>query len=100
MDMIKFVSLVLFFCLVGCAAMPAVVSSLNLAATVLPIIDSFYDTVWAAKNSAGKLQAATLILQQADLLVAQIKSPTKATAADQGQLPGQARILQAQAQQL
>lgn len=100
MSMMKFVSLGLFFCLTGCAAIPAVVSSLNLAATVLPIIDSFYDTVWDAKNSSSKLQAATLILQQADPLVVKIKSPTKGTAADQEQLQAQAKILQAQAQQL
>lgn len=85
---------------VGCSSLPAIISGASLASNVLPIVESFYGKVLEAKDTPDKLQAATLILQQADSIAAQVKSAAEMTAADEAKLKAQAQVLEAQAAKL
>ena len=79
----------------GCAAMPALVTGLSVASQVVPIVDGFYNTVLEAKKAPSTLQAATLILQQADKIVTQAQDNTNGPS-----LVAQATLLAQQAKAL
>jgi uncharacterized lipoprotein YmbA len=96
----KLIWIVAILLMAGCAALPTVVSGLSLAATVLPIVDSFYDNMVQAKSVPDKIKAATIVLQQADLIAQQVQALTQATTADQAKLTAQAQTLAAQAGQI
>jgi uncharacterized membrane protein len=75
----------------GCATTGLITTGI----TALGIIDSFYESVVAKKSVPNTLQAATLILQQADAL-AQMAKAGKNTS----EMVAQALLLQSQADKL
>jgi hypothetical protein len=75
----------------GCATLgPA----LQTGMTALQIVDSFYDFVVAQQKIPGTLQAATIILQQADAVAAMAKE------VNTPELIAQAKMLNSQANKL
>jgi hypothetical protein len=76
----------------GCAGMTA---GIKTGLTALQVIDSFYNYVVEAKTVPNTLQAATLILQQADLIAAQAKA-----GANTPEMIAQAKLLNDQANKL
>jgi hypothetical protein len=75
----------------GCATTGLITTGI----TALGIIDSFYENVVAKKSVPTTLQAATLILQQADAIAQQAKAGK-----DTQTMIDQARLLAAQANKL
>ena len=87
--------LVIIITISGCAGTGAILSGLSLASNIIPIIDSFYDTVVETrKTNPNLIDGTTIILQRADDLVKKAR---------EGEVPGgvsQAILLQTQAESL
>jgi hypothetical protein len=75
----------------GCAA---IAPALQTGMTALQIVDSFYDFVVAQKAIPSTLQAATIILQQADAVAEMAKT------VNTPELIAQAKMLNSQANKL
>jgi hypothetical protein len=76
----------------GCAGMKTGIAK---GQEALAIIDSFYNAVLEKKLIPNTIQAATIILQQADVIASQA-----ATGKDTATMIAQARLLKAQAENL
>jgi hypothetical protein len=88
----KFIAGLILMSLCGCAAGAGLITQ---GVTALGIVDSFYNKVVDKKSVPNTLQAATIILQQADAL-AQMAKAGKDTPA----MIAQATLLAAQADKL
>jgi len=76
---------------IGCATTGLITTGI----TALGIVDSFYESVVAKKSVPNTLQAATIILQQADAIAQQAKAGK-----DTDTMIAQANLLRAQADKL